>query len=271
MKRTPFSPQKHHHEIIKLLENYYPDGFFNKNKEVGDLSLLFSLPQFKVLQEHSPCAVFILNHTVMRYDYFSENIKGILGYEAKRYMQPDGFEFAISTFHPNHASIFSNHIVPKIIEYYNEYPTDEVKNLRFSFSFLCRKSNDEYIWCMQQISVLETDENGFPLFTLVFLNDLKHIKKDEQLDFIVTERKKDGSMMPILASTFLDQTTMTFLSKRELEVLIWISKGLSTPEIATVLFISQDTVSNHRKNMLAKTKSKNTAELLNLAIRKGIL
>jgi DNA-binding CsgD family transcriptional regulator len=256
---------------MKLLESYYPEGFFNNNKNLGDLSLLFALPPFKVLQEHSPCAICILNHIHMRYDYFSENIKSLLGYEAERYKQKDGFEFAISTFYPSHAVVFSNQIVPKILEYYTEYSSDEVKKLRFSFTFLCRKNDDEYIWCMQQISVLETDEQGLPLFTLVFMSNVHNVKKDAQLDFIVTQQKEDGSLLPILATTFLDQENMTFLSKRELEVLILISKGLNTPEISNLLFISQDTVSNHRKNMLGKTNTKNTAELLNLAMKKGIL
>ncbi len=97
----------------------------------------------------------------------------------------------------------------------------------------------KYVWCMQQISasVLETDKQGLPLFTLVFMNSLSNIKKDEQLDFIVTQRKEDGSLVPILATTFLDHEKITFLSKRELKVLILISKGLSTLEIADLLFI----------------------------------
>ncbi len=271
MKKTVFSPQSQFKEIRRLLEEHYPEDFFKKSKEVVDLSLLFSLPQFQTLEEHSPNVICVLNHTTMQYEYFSENIKGMLGYGAERYKQPDGFEFALSTFNPAHAQIFSNQIVPKILECYNEYTSEMVKKLRFSFTFQCKKNTGEYIWCLQQISVLETNDQGFPNFTLVFMSDVTNIKKDLQLDFMISEKKADGSLLPILATTFIDHQKITFLSRRELEILSLIGKGLSTPQIAEQLFISTDTVYNHRKNMLEKTNTKNTAELLKMAMTKGVL
>ncbi len=266
------SLQKSHKEIITLLERFYPANFFLGEKGSGSFAQLLESPQFRFLQEQSPAAFCILNYQEMRYDYFSENIKGLLGYEASRYTQPDGFEFALSTFHPSHLAVFSGKIVPKIIEYYNEFSAeDQVKTLRFTLTFLCRNANNEYIWCMQQISVLETDAQGLPLYSLVFLSNITNIKKDEQLDFIISQKNADGIYAPILATTMLDQKDFTFLSKRELEVLTLISKGLSTSEIAEILNISTETISSHRKNMLVKSKAKNTAELLNLAIKKGFL
>ncbi len=59
------------------------------------------------------------------------------------------------------------------------------------------------------------------------------------------------------------------LTKRELEVLLNICKGLSNPEIANKLSISKRTVDKHRENILFKTQSKNTAELVVYAIKKG--
>jgi len=43
------------------------------------------------------------------------------------------------------------------------------------------------------------------------------------------------------------------LSKRETEVLGLISQGLNSKSIAERLFISVNTVNNHRQNILAKT------------------
>lgn len=59
------------------------------------------------------------------------------------------------------------------------------------------------------------------------------------------------------------------LSEREMEVLFNICKGLSNREIADKLFISKRTVDKHRENILLKTNSKNTAELVIYAIKKG--
>lgn len=59
------------------------------------------------------------------------------------------------------------------------------------------------------------------------------------------------------------------LSKREIEVLCHIAKGLTNCQIAEKLFISQLTVDSHRKNLLLKTGSKNSAALIKFAVDEG--
>ncbi len=51
------------------------------------------------------------------------------------------------------------------------------------------------------------------------------------------------------------------LTKREKEVLKLMVDGFTNKEIAQQLFISFETVKTHRKNILSKTGSKNTAAL----------
>lgn len=67
-----------------------------------------------------------------------------------------------------------------------------------------------------------------------------------------------------------DATDVTF-SKRELQVLQGICKGLSNQEIADTLFISKRTVDKHRSNLLGKTNSKNTANLVMFAIKHKLI
>ena len=61
------------------------------------------------------------------------------------------------------------------------------------------------------------------------------------------------------------------LSDRETEVLILICKGLTNVEIADKLNLSKRTVDKHRENLLLKTQSKNTANLVIFAIKSGLL
>jgi DNA-binding NarL/FixJ family response regulator len=57
------------------------------------------------------------------------------------------------------------------------------------------------------------------------------------------------------------------LTKREEEVLQMICKGFTTKEISDMLFISQKTVEGHKTNLLSKTNSKNTINLMLYAFK----
>jgi len=61
------------------------------------------------------------------------------------------------------------------------------------------------------------------------------------------------------------------LSKREKEILKLICLGFTNNEIADKLFISDRTVGNHRAKILEKTNTKNTANLVALAVKNDIV
>ncbi|MEV4261401.1 response regulator transcription factor [Kribbella sp. NPDC049584] len=60
------------------------------------------------------------------------------------------------------------------------------------------------------------------------------------------------------------------LTARETEVLRLIARGLSNPEIAGKLFISEATVKTHINNTFAKIGARHRAEAVRYAYRKGI-
>ncbi len=59
------------------------------------------------------------------------------------------------------------------------------------------------------------------------------------------------------------------LTKREKEILDLICHGYTNAEIADMLYISERTVQGHRAHLMDKTENRNTAELINFAIKHG--
>ncbi len=61
------------------------------------------------------------------------------------------------------------------------------------------------------------------------------------------------------------------LSDREKEVLWYICQGSSNQEIADSLGLSSHTIDAHRKNLISKTGARNTASMITIAIRDGLI
>lgn len=61
------------------------------------------------------------------------------------------------------------------------------------------------------------------------------------------------------------------LSPREMEVLALIAEGLTSKQMADRLFVTENTISHHRKNLHAKTGSNNATSLLAWALENGAL
>lgn len=68
-----------------------------------------------------------------------------------------------------------------------------------------------------------------------------------------------------------NSNTDSDLSSRELEILLYVCRGLSNNEIAEELFISKRTVDKHRASLLNKTGSRNTAALVMYAIKNKMI
>ena len=61
------------------------------------------------------------------------------------------------------------------------------------------------------------------------------------------------------------------LTNREKEVLKLIAEEYTNPEIADKLFLSARTVDTHRRNLLQKLQVKNTAGLVKIALKSGLI
>jgi DNA-binding NarL/FixJ family response regulator len=69
----------------------------------------------------------------------------------------------------------------------------------------------------------------------------------------------------------LDRTANSGLSSREMEVLACLSQGKTTAQIATELFISENTVKTHVRHILEKLAASNRAEAVSKATQMGLI
>lgn len=79
------------------------------------------------------------------------------------------------------------------------------------------------------------------------------------------------SKAPLIKSIYYPDKIDSVLTNRELEILAAVKKGMSSKEIACLFVLSLNTVHNHRKNMLYKTKTSNSNELIEYAKCNGLI
>lgn len=67
------------------------------------------------------------------------------------------------------------------------------------------------------------------------------------------------------------KTPLEKLTQRELEVLRYLSQGLSVKQCARILNLAHSTVDNHKSRLMKKLDVHNSVELTRLAIREGLV
>lgn len=105
---------------------------------------------------------------------------------------------------------------------------------------------------------------------------LKSASAPEMLDAIKEVYKNDvyfsSKVQRVLLQSYNDkQNNIPLLTRRENEILVLISDGKTTNEIAENLFISPSTVETHRKNLIQKLEVNNVAALIKKAIQLKII
>ena len=108
------------------------------------------------------------------------------------------------------------------------------------------------------------------IFSFVSISGVSAIVVPEKSDESFLRKLLGGVLNPVLQQTILTKNGKTILSKREIEVLRLVVRGLINKEIADQLGISILTVVSHRKHISAKLGIKTVSGLTVYALMNGI-
>ena len=90
-------------------------------------------------------------------------------------------------------------------------------------------------------------------------------------DIMLTQQLAEAMLRQSQSSVTLEQDGEPLLSHREVEVLQLIARGLSTPDIAEQLFISQKTLKNHLASIYNKLDARDRTHAVILGVKRGIV
>lgn len=125
------------------------------------------------------------------------------------------------------------------------------------------------------VLVLTTYDNEEDIFKALEAGARGYILKDTTSDEIiraVREIHAGGRFLPpAIASRLADRMIRPSLTPRELDVLRLVSRGRSNKEIASAMFISEETVKSHMKGLFHKLGVHDRAEAVSTALQRGLL
>lgn len=212
-----------------------------------------------------PFYYYIFDLINLQFRFMSPEIKEVLGYPSEIV----DVGFFLSKIHPDDQPIFLNH-ENTVTDFFNKLPLDKITKYKVNYDYRVLNQQGNYVRILQQVAVLQYDDDKRILSTLGVHTDITHIKteNDSKLSFIGLDGEPSYYDVQVKE---LYVPSKELFSKREKEVVLLLLKGMKSTEIAAKLYISNYTVGTHRKNILAKTGTKNTPELINKIIREGLV
>lgn len=100
---------------------------------------------------------------------------------------------------------------------------------------------------------------------------LKNMPPEDLLQVIRDVHAGKKKVHPVIAANLADHLSEPTLTQRETEVLQLVSEGNSNKAIGNRLFISEETVKGHLKNILEKLGANDRTQAVTIAVRRGII
>jgi len=251
-KVIPFDQARH------IWEDVIRDG----TEIILELDLEIHKRMLNIIQI-GPFYYWIFDLQISKFTFVSENIRNVLGYNPEEFTS----EFFINHIHPDDLPYFVN-FENKAAEFFNMLTIDNIFKYKVQYDLRVQKTSGEYIRVLQQTVTLETTETGGVNKSLGIHTDISDIKPEGTPSLSIIGMDGEPSYLNIeVEKVFVP--TKSLLSEREKGILFHVIHGKHSNEIAEILGLSKHTVLNHRRNILAKTETNSTADLIVKTIQEG--
>lgn len=174
--------------------------------------------------------------------------------------------FFNNLLHPNDIS-FVHEAQVTTFDFLNNQPPQGRKDYKMVLDLTLAHPKGYFYRVVLQSIILELDKDGN---IWLLMNIIDMISKDisyspPQSQLINTKTGKQ------IALCNAETGNSALLTKREIEILKLLAQGLESKDIAQKLFISLNTVNNHRQKIIYKTGSENSGQALLYAKRIGLI
>ena len=212
-----------------------------------------------------PFYFYVIDFFDMSLSHISPAIAEIHGFDP----QTVTFNDILGAIHPDDVDFVAKAEAIATDFFYQKVGYEKMLSYKTSYSFRFRLKNGEYALFNHQSLMLSLDDNGGLGKSLNIHTRIDHLSNLNTYKISFIGLNGEPSFMNLNPDE--ENLDVEEFSKREIDIIKLIGNGLSNAEIAEKLFISVLTVKKHRNNILAKSDSRNTAQLIKNCILQGII
>ncbi len=244
-------------EKMVAMQHIHSTEQISNNQKYSFLNNIFDLVPF---------VIYVMDLVTFELQFASKELKNLVGYSPEEFFEcsSDLLHF----IHPNDRQKLQGEEYQLFLNQIKSMNDEQLKDARFSKNFRLKHKNGNYIQCLDQSVLLDSDDQNNRLLVVGILIDISIFKTDDEVIFTISEYTPTNDQQLISTQKII---TKTIISEREKEILKLLLNGFSSKEIATSLKISIHTANTHRGNLLVKFSCKNTKELIHLARKEGIV
>ncbi|MFK7808872.1 MAG: response regulator transcription factor [Saprospiraceae bacterium] len=217
-----------------------------------------------------PYYYYIFDFSIMQFVLLSATYTDIIGVSTEALTITDYLE----RVHPDDLAFFkkceeiASHFLFEFLE------PAEIPHYKVSYPVRFQTADETYKLFLHQAIGISFDEEGKMSRVYAVDSDISHIATNnrKRLSLIGINGRPSYTNIDVFKDDATDyERKISKLSTREVEILQLLSEGSKSKDIAIRFSISELTVKKHRENLLRKTKAKNVANLIAIAIREGLI
>ena len=216
-------------------------------------------------------AFYIIDYVKNIYLLVSE---GLGGYDARDFIE-NGLQQTLDIYHKDDFKIYNQKVFQNNITILQQTPQKQHKDLLFTYNFRIKCKNKKTATVLQKGFYVTDEESGLPKYSIGTITDITNVLKNENMISHIVEKNTcvNGKKLNevLTKNYFFSGEENNLVTKQESIILFCLADGLSSKLIANKLKISVHTVNNHRQNMLIKTNTKNTAQLIVYAVKNKLI
>lgn len=243
---------------------------------IGSIAISGYEKYFEELENFNPSlnylnqTLFIIDFRTNKFIYLSPNTDDIQGYDKDEFMELGPLKY-IELFHPVDASIITTKFFVEGHEFIKQIKNLDISKVKVSYNYRLLQKDGSYKTLLQQFSHLMLDEDMNPLIIMGTTSDITEIHTKPELFCRIHCQNLKGKWDKVYERFYsLTEVIDDFgLTPKELEIIKFVHRGMSSKEIANVTNRSEETIKSQRKSIVAKTKCQTMTDVVVLASKNG--